>query len=74
MKIHISTVTKNYTEFEVQPDDTIESVKVKLLENEGIPLNHQQLFFKNKQIDNDKKLSDYGIQDGNTIFLYLKLR
>ncbi|CAG8699929.1 9413_t:CDS:2, partial [Ambispora leptoticha] len=55
-------------------DDTVESVKKKICDREGIPVEEQRLVYTTKELNNDQlKLSDYGFQNEGTMYLSLRL-
>ena len=52
-------------------DDTIDKIKMWLLENEGISDNTYELYFKNKMLAVNKTISYYNIKDDDTLTIKL---
>jgi hypothetical protein len=71
MKIFVGTVTGYKIQINVEPSDTIDNIKSKIMHKIHIPYENIELFLAFERLDNHETLADYNISQGQTLTLVI---
>ena len=74
MQLFVKTLTGKTVTIDVEAGESIEDVKAKISEKEGIPPEQQRLIFGGQQLQDGKTIDDYDVGDDATLHLVLRLR
>ena len=74
MQIYVKTLTGKRYIIDVDKYSTIEDVKLLIQYEAGIAPEEQRLIFKGKQLEYNRTLNDYNIQNESTLHVELRLR
>ncbi len=60
--------------YDVDVNETVDQLQTKIYNKERVPQDQQKLLYDGKLLESGKKLQDYNIMSGDTIYLSLRLR
>lgn len=73
LQVFVKTLTGKTITLEISPQNSIEDVKTKIEQREGVPTEIQRLIFAEKHLENGRFVGDYDIKKDSTIHLVLNL-
>ena len=71
MNIVVVSISGYRSTFNVEPFDTIHSLRQKISDRKGIDADMLGLVYSNKRLINEKKLYDYSIQNNDVLYLIM---
>ena len=74
MQLFVKTLDGKTLTVDAEEEDTIEDIKNRIMEKEGVPTDQQRLIFGGKQLEGQKTLADYDVQEDSTFHMVLRLR
>eukprot|EP00617_Octactis_speculum_P004996 CAMPEP_0185791254 /NCGR_PEP_ID=MMETSP1174-20130828/158269_1 /TAXON_ID=35687 /ORGANISM="Dictyocha speculum, Strain CCMP1381" /LENGTH=123 /DNA_ID=CAMNT_0028486179 /DNA_START=431 /DNA_END=802 /DNA_ORIENTATION=- len=74
MQLFVKTLDGKTVTVDAEEEDTIEDIKNRIMEKEGVPTDQQRLIFGGKQLEGQKTLADYDVKEDSTFHMVLRLR
>lgn len=74
MQIYIKTLTGRTVSLIVEEGETIRTVKEKMKEKDGVPVEEQRLVFNSQELEDSKTLQHYGILREATLHVVINPR
>ncbi|KAM3136348.1 hypothetical protein pb186bvf_011483 [Paramecium bursaria] len=74
MQIFIKTLSGKKVAYNIEPENTIQQLKMQLQEKEGISADQFKLIFRGRNLNEEQKVSDAQLAAGETVHMVIQLR
>ena len=74
MQIFVRNLEGANIAVEVEPNESIASIKAKIQEKQGVPVDRQRLVFGGKQLEDNHTLADHNVQANSTLHLVIRMQ
>lgn len=74
MRVFVKAMSGKFIPIEIEGSDTVDLLKHKVLDREGIPSEKQSLVYIGQKLQNRLALNDYNIRSDSAIYMVLRLQ
>ena len=74
MHVVVKNLRGESLDFEVEPGDTVEHLKAKIYERDGIRTCDQRLIFRGRNMEDQQTLAECSVEKDSTIHLVLNIK
>merc|ERR1719506_1719392 len=73
-QVLVKTLTGRTISLHMENNELVKNLKIEIQKKEGISFDQQRLIFSGEQLEDEKRLTEYNIQEGSTLYLLLRLQ